>query len=315
MAWVVSDGTPGMENQCVGLAEAVGLPFTTKRVSASWRRLLPGLRLGDDGFRPPWPRLLIASGRQSVAPALAIGRASRGATFTVQIQDPRVALDRFDLVVAPEHDQLAGPNVVATLGSLHGVTPARLAAARAAFVPVVAALPRPRIAVLVGGANRAYRFRVEDARALGGDLAALARTLGGGLMVTPSRRTGAAQAEALGRAVADVPGIVWLGDEPNPYLGFLALADAVVVTADSVNMTTEALATGQPVHVAVLPGGSDKFRRFHAALVERGLTRPFGGRLESWSYEPLDETGRVAALVRDRLGLDPAGIASRSHAL
>ncbi len=311
MAWAVSDGTPGMENQCVGLAEAVGLPVTTKRVSASWRRLLPGLRSGDYGLRPPWPRLLIASGRQSVAPALAVGRASRGATFTVQIQNPRVALDRFDLVVVPEHDGLVGPNVVTTLGSLHGVTPARLAAAREVFAPLVAALPRPRIAVLIGGANRAYRFGAEDARALGRDLAALARALGGGLMVTPSRRTGEAQADALSRAVAEVPRIVWQGDKPNPYLGFLALADAIVVTADSVNMTTEALATGRPVHVADLPGGSDKFRRFHAALAERGLTRPFRGRLESWSYEPVDETGRVAALVRDRL----AGIASRSHAL
>lgn len=306
---MVTDGTPGMENQGVGLAGAVGLPFETRRVAAPalWRWLpplaWPGLAaLAAGGLGPPWPRLLIASGRLSVAPALAVARASGGATFTVQIQDPHVDPARFGLVIAPRHDRLAGANVVETLGSLHGVTAARLAAARAAMA-APAALPAPRFAVLVGGANRVFRFGVAEARALGRRLAALAVTAGGSLLITPSRRTGQAQTEALAEAVASVPGIVWDGAGPNPYLAFLAWADAIVVTADSVNMTTEALATGKPVHVAALPGGSAKFRRFHDALAAGGYTRPLGDRLETWSYPPLEETARVAAIVRERLGV------------
>jgi len=303
--WVVTDGTAGMMSQAVGLAERVGLPFTTKIVvpRAPLRWLPPGLwprslALGAS-LAPPWPRLLIATGRLAVAPALAVARA--GATFTVQIQDPRVAPERFGLVVAPEHDWIRGSNVIATLGALHGVTEAKLAAARAGAS--FDHLPRPRVAVPVGGANRAYRFGPAEARSLGRALADLARDGGAGLMVTSSRRTGAAQVAALAAALAGVPSTIWDGRPPNPYLGFLAHADAIVVTADSVNMVSEALATGAPVHVAALPGGSAKFRRFHETLVRRGYTRPFAGALETWRYQPLDETGRVAAVVRERLGI------------
>jgi mitochondrial fission protein ELM1 len=305
---VVSDGTPGMENQCVGLAAAVGLAFTVKRVTPRlpWRWLPPracptGAALAAAALAPPWPRLLIASGRQSIAPSLAVARASI-ATFTVQIQDPHLDPARFGLVVAPAHDRLTGANVVATLGSLHGVTAATLAAARAA-APSLGDLPRPRIAVLVGGANRVYRFGAAEAAALGTRVAALARAAGGSLLITPSRRTGQAAAAAIAAAVQGVPGALWDGTAPNPYLAYLAWADAIVVTADSVNMTTEALATGAPVHVAGLPGGSAKFRRFHEALATAGYTRPLGAALETWNYPPLDETGRVAALVRQRLGV------------
>jgi hypothetical protein len=297
--WTLSDGTAGMENQVVGLAQRIGLPYVALR--APRRRLPPGLgpvRLREP-FVPPWPRLLIATGRASVDVALAIRKAADGRTFTVQVQDPRVDPARFDLVVAPLHDGLAGPNVIATLGALHGVTAAALAAAD----PEGVDLPRPRIAVLLGGPNRAYRFRAADAAALGARLAAIAGAAGGSLLVTPSRRTGAAALAAFRTAIAGTPHTVWDGRPPNPYLGLLAAADAVVVTADSVNMTTEAVATGKPVYVAGLPGGSAKFRRFHAAMTERGYTRPLADRLESWTHPPLDETGRVAAEVRRRLGL------------
>src|SRR5207249_3481809 len=122
--------------------------------------LLPSLALSAKGDRllPPWPRLLIATGRVSVAPALAVKRASGGRTFVVQIQNPGVDLAAFDLVVPPGHDELAGANVIATRGALHRVTAERLALAAQEFAPAVAHLPRPLVAVLVGGANRSYRF-------------------------------------------------------------------------------------------------------------------------------------------------------------
>jgi len=309
----VTDGTAGMENQCVGLAERIGLPFAIKRIRprVPWRWLPPALwpmplatlEPAGDRLAPPWPRLLIGTGRLAVGPVLAVARASGGATFTVQLQDPRVSADRFGLVVAPAHDRLQGRNVIATLGALHGVTADKLAGARRTFADGLGQLPRPRVAVLVGGTNRAYRLGPAEARALGHALAALARTSGAGFMITPSRRTGAAQMKALAGALGDAVAVVWDGRPPNPYLGYLAWADAVIVTADSVNMTSEALATGAPVHVAALPGGSAKFRRFHDALARHGYTRPFKGVLESWRYGPLDETGRVAGEVRARLGL------------
>ena len=312
--WVVTDGKAGMESQCVGLAEALGLSPEIKRIAprAPWRWLPPQLwpcplrALGPQGDRlvPPWPDLLIATGRQTVAPAIAVRRAAAGQTFTVQIQDPTVDPSRFDLVVAPAHDGLAGENVVTTLGALHRVTKERLADAARQFRDRYAALPRPLVAVLIGGNNRQYRLSDGAATRLADGLVRLARDSGAGIAVTPSRRTGphalALIAERL-RELAPGSWDIWDGSGDNPYFAMLALADAIVVTGDSVNMVSEACAAARPVYVFDLDGGSAKFDRFHAGLRDRGMTRRFDGRLERWQAQPPDDMVRVVAEIRRRM--------------
>ncbi|WP_207462556.1 mitochondrial fission ELM1 family protein [Azospirillum sp. SYSU D00513] len=314
--WVVTDGKAGMENQCLGLAEALGLTPVVKRVRlrAPWRQLSPFLRVGNrfaagpagDPIAPPWPDLLIGCGRQSIAPSLAARKGSGGRTFTVHIQDPQIDPRHFDLVVVPRHDRLRGPNVLVTRGSLHRVTPAMLAEAGARHASRLARLPRPRVAVLIGGSSGAYRLTRAIMAGVADRLAAWAREHGAGLMVTPSRRTGA-ENEAILRARLEGPAAeglaveVWDGRGENPYFAYLALADLIVVTADSVNMVSEACSTGKPVYVIGLEGGSPKFRAFHEGLVRDGHTRPFGGGPEVWTPPPLDETQAVADEVRRRL--------------
>lgn len=302
----------------MGLAEAVGLPCTVKRIRprVPWRWLPPQLWIaplaaigGPDRLEPPWPRLLIATGRPTVAPAAAARRRAGAGVFAVQIQNPGIRPDRFDLVVAPRHDRLNARNAVATRGALHRVTPERLREAARTFAPAVAHLPRPLVAVLVGGGNRAYRFGAAEAARLARGLAALSRS-GAGLAVTPSRRTGAAAESVLRNALAGLPALVWDGVGANPYYGYLGLADAVVATSDSVSMASEAASTGKPLWIEHLPGGSDKFRAFHDALERDGVSRRFtGGPLESWTYPPLDDTSAVAAEVRRRLELPPRSAA------
>lgn len=308
--WVVTDGKIGMVNQCLGLAGALGVTPEQKTIELArpWRWLPPVLTpsslsvlaRGSDPLTPPWPDLLIASGRKSVPVSRAVRRASGGATFTVQIQDPAVAPDAFDLVVAPEHDGLHGPAVLSALGSMHGITARTLGDARARFASRVADLPRPLVAVLLGGDNAVYRMSEACADRLIGQLRALA-TQGYGLAVTASRRTPDAVVAQLERDL-DLPGVdIWDGTGPNPYLGFLAAADAVIVTGDSVNMVSEAAATGKPVHVVHLDGGSEKFTRFHDAMAARGITRTFDGVIASWTYALPDDTARAAAEIRRRI--------------
>ena len=158
--WTLSDGNPGNENPCLGLAEAVGFEPEVKRIRprAPWKWLPPALwfnALGATGLTQPWPDLLIACGRLSVAPSIAIRRAGAKACYTVQLLDPRMPAARFDLVAAPRHDRVSGENVIATLGALHRVTPDRLAAAAARFAATVEHLPHPRVAVLIGGRSHA----------------------------------------------------------------------------------------------------------------------------------------------------------------
>jgi uncharacterized protein len=306
-AWVLHDGKAGMRSQTLGLAEATGCTFVEKqlRVRLPWSILPPQLwmlpRYGVSGgsslLAPPWPDLLIACGRNAAAPALMIKRASGGRTFLAQIQDPRVRRSEFDLIVAPEHDRLRGPSVIVTRGAVHRVTAARLEAERRRF-PELAALPHPIIAVLIGGTNKAYRLTLQRLTDIADALAALLSESGGSLLLTPSRRTGERGIMLLRTRLGGFPGAIWDGSGDNPYFAYLALADALLVTADSVSMISEAAATGQPVHILDLDGGNAKFERFHAIMRAAGITRPFAGRIESWPYPIQDDTARAGATLR-----------------
>lgn len=315
--WVVTEGHVGLVNQARGLAEAAGFEPEVKSVGLRFpwtlvppRLMLPPLgALARHGQRlaPPWPDLLISCGRHGAVAAMAVRRASGGRTFTVHVQDPQVDPRRFDLVVAPEHDRrpalAAGDNVIFTRAALHRVTPERLAAAAAACGGRFAHLPRPLVAVLIGGTSRRHRLSAGVARRLAASLAAMARAHGAGLLVTTSRRTGAGNEAILRQGLEGVPAVIWDGQGENPYFAFLGLADAMVVTSDSVSMISEACSTGKPVYVADLDGGSRRFTRFQRGLEQAGMVRPFDGTLAEWRYDPPDDTARAAAEICRRMGL------------
>ncbi len=303
-----------MENQCIGLAEALGFLPIVKRVKlrTPWKQLVPFLRHGfrhafsakGDLVAPPWPDVLISCGRAGIAASLYVRKESRkgGArgTFTVHIQNPVIDPSRFDLVVVPRHDQLIGPNVITTRGSLHRITAEILSREADKFLPQVAHLEAPRIAVLIGGANSVYSFTSREMRVLAAQLAEVAAQQGS-LMITTSRRTGEENVAVLVECLKNTNCYIWDGKGTNPYFGMLGVADTILVTCDSVNMVCEACTTGKPVMVIGLPGGSEKFRRFHQAMRDDGFTRPFEGRVEKWSYPPLDEMPLVAARIKEML--------------
>ena len=311
--WIITEGAVGMENQCRGLSEALGLEPVMKRVRPRrpwlllpvdrWPFAFRALGRGSDRLSAPWPDIVISCGRKSVPFSLAIKRASGGKTFTIHVQDPLIDSRAFDLVVAPDHDHVVGPNVVRTRGALHSVSRAKLAAAAGHFRERFAHLGRPYIAVLIGGPNGRFRFDTHVIAGIADRLAALSRRYGASLLGTPSRRTGKANEAVLQDRLKDVPAYVWDGTGENPYLGLLALADYVIVTADSVSMVTEACATAKPVYVVELDGRSRRQARFHDDLATDGITRPFDGILETWAYEPIYDAERVASEVR-RLLMD-----------
>lgn len=298
-----------MESQCIGLAEAMGLTPTIKRVRLRrlWRDWSPYLTVGKsfsisskgDDVRPPWPDMVIASGRLSVLPSLHIRKMTRGKSFHVQIQNPAMWLDKFDAVIVPAHDHLQGHNIVSMQGALHRITPEMLAREAATWAPVFAHLPRPYCTVVLGGSNSAYRFGPKEMMQLAPQLAAIAKSQKVSLLITPSRRTGEANMVLLKALLHDCPAYIWDGEGQNPYYGMLGLADSLVVTCDSVNMLSEACSTGKPVHMVKLPGHSDKFADFHKGLLAEDRVRVFNGQLEQWSYPPLREMERVAGVIRE----------------
>lgn len=314
--WTVTDDKIGMVNQALGLAEAIAsivgnAEITEKRVcpGAPWRWVPPalwppgvtGIGTGADPFEPPWPDIVISCGRHAIGPTLAVKRKSGGKAYIIHVQHPHIALTRYDLIAAPYHDRLEGVNVVPIQGAMHRVTPDMLKAATAAFDGMFDKLPSPRIAVMIGGTNRVFRMTPEITEQLGRNLLRVTETSGASLMVTASRRTGEENEALLRELLKPANSVFWDNQGPNPYFAYLALADAIIVTGDSVNMISEAASTGKPLYIAPLEGDDSKFSAFHQRLYDAKIARPFAGNLESWSYKPLEEPKRVAEIVLRRL--------------
>lgn len=309
--WAVSDGRAGIEAQAIGLAEAIArrttIRLTTKRVTmrSPWRWLPAGfvpfprqaLTVTSDDLAPPWPDIWIGCGRASIPFALGVRRWSGGETFVAQLQDPRINPREFDVVIPPIHDQLEGQNVLPIVGACHRVTPERIDQAVLDYPAPLEDMGAPRIAVLIGGKSKRQDISAKRARAIADSLALIQRETGATLMVTLSRRTSEAAKLQFRTWLAPLCAVFYDGEGVNPYFAILGAADHIFVTADSVNMATEAAATGKPIHVLAIDGEMGKLAGFHQSLERRGCARPFKGKLETWSYPPLLETDRAAGAV------------------
>lgn len=308
--WALHDGAAGHRRQVLALAEALApAPREIElHAHAPWSWLAPR-RLS--GAERAFGETFAASLAQP--PALALGAGRRAALATrllrergsrvVQVLHPRIDTRHWDLVIAPEHDGLRGPNVITLTGSLNPVDDAWLAQGRTTF-RALGELPGPRTVLLLGGPTAAVRFDRGAFEVLAAKLEHWLAMEGGSLVVIGSRRTPASLATLARRYWADTPGRRWFGSEDgeNPYAGALGWADRLVVSPDSVNMLSEACATPAPVYVPEPERASGRVRRYLDTLLACGRIRPLGKLPEDAPAEPLRETPRIAALVRERLG-------------
>jgi mitochondrial fission protein ELM1 len=333
--WAISDGAAGNERQALALMRALGLAPRVLRIDLRqpWDAFAPRLTIGagiairdHEGapLAPPWPDIAIGCGRRAALATRMLRGWSGGRTFTVQILDPRIQAAAFDVVIAPQHDDVTGANVLHSIGALNAVDRDWLAAGRTRFAGF-AALPTPRTAVLIGGSNRAQRLDDAYFDALLERLAARHAADGGSFLVSVSRRTPAATVSTLRAALTTFPGVFWSGSEEdrplsrpascasepggllpssgvgeNPYAGFLAWADRIVVTPDSVNMLSEAAATGKPVYTFAPRPIAGKLAAFHSELIASGHLRRLDDNTSRPQPPPLAETAAIAELVRER---------------
>lgn len=285
---VVSDGRRGIENQALGLAEAVARLTPLRLMPIHLPRTG---RLPDPG--PIQPELWIGCGRAAVR-ASEVHRKAFPDAVMVYVQHPRRHMEQFDLIIPPRHDQVRGDNVFPILGSPNRITSARLDEGASGFEDQLAALPGPRVAILIGGDSKHHRMSPDVQTYLLERLERL-HIQGVSLMITVSRRTPDRLVSRLTDRLGDAQR-VWLhtGEGANPYFAFLKHADWIVVTEDSTNMLTEAASTGTPVYRLGLDGHPGKFIHLYEELESMGAVRPWLGELEEWTYEPLDETARAA---------------------
>lgn len=332
--WVVSDGRAGIERQALSLAlaletisfgqtgqegsirplqETVWMRDIVRLQPEGWRVFLPPNHwpspvraLPDDQKRrlaPPWPDLWIASGRRSIPYSRLMRRWSEGRTFVVQTQDPRVAAADFDLVIPPEHDRTsAAENVFPILGAptffpSEDVNDAQF---RFRHLRDQSGL---KLLVSLGGDSKTHAMTQARASEIENVLRQLAIS-GATLWITVSRRTPEVARQRFRALAVDVGAVFWESeprDGPNPYLAFLTLCDAALVTEDSANMIGDPAYFGKPVHLIRLTGRSDRFDRLHEGFIARGAARWFSGSIGTWDYAPIREAERAAAEILRRL--------------
>lgn len=316
--WVLTDGKAGDRIQCLGVAERIAemsapsddtgeachVETRTIAPRAPWRwfaryglldpRESPGRSPGP--LAPPFPDLVIASGRKAIPHVRALTALPGRRPFTVFLKDPLTGPEIADFIWAPAHDAVEGANVLKTLTSPHRVSDRALDAARGRAHPRIDRLKQPRVAVLVGGDSRHHNFGSDDILRFVDHLRTTVAE-GASLMISSSRRTPMALQDALRQLSDDNAVYLWDGTGDNPYLKMLAHADAVIVTADSVNMVGEATAIGKPVHVFHPRGGHHKITRFLDGLADTGIVTNFDGHLETGSRPSLNSTPVIADAI------------------
>lgn len=312
--WGITDGHAGMISQVQGLADAVGLETTIKVCTRRWPWVwlpatfpfvnpLKHLTKESDSLDPPWPDLLITCGRRQLPYALWIRKHSKGNTFCAHIQNPRIPLMHLDLVIAPEHDHISGPNVVTTQGAIHKITPDKLKGGAKAWEDHFAKYPKPHHVVLLGGSTNRFKMTREVVLDLVEQIKQIAKATEGSVLITPSYRT--PDLDLLQNELAGYKNI-YLADltQGNPYLGMLGLADYVYVTNDSVNMMCEANMTEKPLYLLIPKGHTGTVpAKFGDTLVQAGIARIYEGKVEQWSYQKINDTDKAAKIIRERIGL------------
>ncbi len=261
--WVLTGDRAGDNSQVLALAESLGWPFAVKRLSLSvpraWTKTTLGRWLAPwskpliGGLQPPWPDLVISSGLRNEIICRWIRRQARGANIRfVHVGRPWTSPANYHLVVTtPQYRLPRRANILHNSTPLHRITGERLASEAALWAPRLRHLPAPYVAVMIGGHSGPYSFDRRAAVRLARQASRLAANLGGSLLISTSARTPAAVVDAVFDSVT-VPayGFRWSPDSgENPYVAFLGLAQAIVVTGDSVSMITEACATGKAVYI------------------------------------------------------------------
>lgn len=304
--WVLTEGAAGMENQALGLAEAMqfGQIIThCIKLHGLYKWLAPyiswGWRDKEGQFQEPWPNMIIACGRKAITPALWLKRMYN--IPVVYIQDPYISTKHFDYVVAPLHDGVRGENVISMLGACHRVSEEKLAKAAQEFKHLFLDNKKPICSFIIGGPNRSFQMPLHIIQEAIGQLT---KTQNGDVWVSTSRRTPI----EITNYLKTVPNIHLIMPESpvNPYLGLLAYSDICLLTADSVSMVSECIASKASVYLVPLLGKSKKFSKFYDALGEKGLIRWWSNNTPLQTYEKpsCDEVKRVANHVKNVMNSD-----------
>ena len=311
------DNRHGHRSQCIGVAEALGLPFQVMELDYNFISSLPNYLLGASFIgikRPkvkfltgPFPDIIISAGRRTAPVAQKLKKISNNFTKLVQIMVPTSTnLKLFDLIAVPSHDLVnESVKIVKIQGAPHRLFPQMQGSLQKKWLPYLSDIPTPRIALLVGGSTKNRIFSLKMANELADLSSNIARNTGGSLLIATSPRTGIVAEYFINKITAPAKTFKWGNPGENPYQGFLALADAIIVTGDSMSMCSEACFSKKPVYIyAPRKLITQKHKRLHDELFSLGLAKPFSRStiyskksFLNWTHPPLNSAIKVASAI------------------
>jgi mitochondrial fission protein ELM1 len=305
---LLTEGMHGMISQVEGLAKALDIDFTHHKVELNhlWKLIPPNLspvsqtvfkKIDHDDFD-----VIISCGRKSVIPSIYLKKTSNKKVFNIHIQDPKVNLTHFDFIVAPEHDGIEGQNVISTKGAIHYLTESEINENKDYLNSFIKKDERKIWALIMGGPTKYYDYSTKNMKHTFTSIYKLSKKHDFQLVVIPSMRTPLNTIHYAKEFFGENHTIIMDVDK-KAYLSALAISENIVVTCDSSSMISEAALTGKPIYVAsILPKKNDKrFQRFRNLFRELNITRNLGEEVENWNYQKLDETNRVASIIKQKI--------------
>ena len=307
---LLTEGMHGMISQVEGLAKALDIDFSHHKVELKhfWKlippRLTPLTNISFKEIKTSDFDIIISCGRKSVIPSIYLKKISKKKIYNIHIQDPKVNYNFFDLIVAPEHDGISSSNIINTKGAIHYLTDNEIKDNSNYLKSFIKKDERKIFAFIMGGPNKYYEYSTKNMKRIFSTLYNLNKKQNFQLVIIPSMRTPKNTIQYAKEFFGETHTVIENIDK-KAYLSALALAEYIIVTCDSSSMISEAALTGKPIYIAnILPKKNDRrFQKFRNLFRELNITRNLGEPFESWSYEKLDETNRVAKIIKERIKL------------
>ena len=307
---LLTEGMHGMISQVEGLAKALDINFTHQKVELKsfWKLIPPNLtpksNISFKKFEIPDFDLIISCGRKSVIPSIYLKQNSKNKIYNIHIQDPKINFKFFDFIIAPEHDDISGSNVISTKGAIHYLSNSEIADNSEYLKTLIKKDNRKIFSLILGGPTKYYEYSELNIKNIFDTLLNLNRKEDFQLVVIPSMRTPKSTIQFANEYFGENHTVIEQIDK-KAYLSALALSDFIIVTCDSSSMISEVALTGKPIYVAnIPPKRQDKrFQKFRKLFKDLNIIRNLGDTHNKWSYQILDETNRVAKIIKDRIGI------------
>ena len=304
---ILTEGMHGMISQAEGLAKALDLNFFHEKIELNnfWKlmpsKFTPVKRFIFKNSIKENFDVIISCGRKSVIPSIFFKQNSQKKIFNIHIQDPKVSLKNFDFVVAPEHDDLEGENVISTKGALHYLNMKEIDENKG-YLKDKINKNKDIITLILGGPTKYYKYTKENIQKIYSKLNNNINKKNLQLVVIPSMRT-PSETIKLAKEYFGSDHLIIDNVDKKAYLSVLSLAKFIVVMCDSSSMISEAALTGKPIYVAQIPSSKNdyRFKKFRDLFKELNIIKELNDNLETWNYERLDETNRVAQEIKKKL--------------